>query len=124
MSEATYKPTAWAYERYDDVHRFDWVSDVSFYHPVDCWVDEQDRQDASTRHRNIRPLFEGSLIRWAHDTLLEINPNDYTDAQLVAALNAASVEVILGLAPYLGESHGKTDEWWSNYLNPDGPTAA
>ena len=51
------------------------------------------------------------MIRWAHDTLYEINPDNY-DHDEVCKLNNASVEVILGLAPLLGEKHGKTDEWW------------
>lgn len=51
------------------------------------------------------------LIRWAHDTLWEINPSNY-DHDEVCKLNDASVEVILGLSPTLGERHGKTAEWW------------
>jgi len=52
------------------------------------------------------------LIRWAHDTLYEINIGNY-DHDEVDKLNAASVEVILGLAPHLNEKHGKSDEWWA-----------
>lgn len=52
------------------------------------------------------------LIRWAHDTLYEINPSNY-DHDEVCKLNDASVEVILGLAPALGERHGKSAEWWA-----------
>jgi hypothetical protein len=52
-----------------------------------------------------------SLIKWAHDTLYEINPSNY-DHDEVCRLNGASVEVILGLAPELGETHGKSAEWW------------
>ncbi|RWD00143.1 MAG: hypothetical protein EOS58_30650 [Mesorhizobium sp.] len=55
-----------------------------------------------------------ALIRWAHDTLHEISPDNY-DHDEVCKLNDASVEVILGLAHYLGEKHGKTDEWWQEY---------
>jgi hypothetical protein len=51
-------------------------------------------------------------VRWAHDTLYEINIGNY-DHDEVCKLNDASVEVILGLAPLLGEKHGKTDEWWA-----------
>lgn len=43
-----------------------------------------------------------ALIRWAHDTLYEINPSNY-DHDEVCRLNDASVEVILGLAQFLGE---------------------
>lgn len=43
-----------------------------------------------------------ALIRWAHDTLYEINPSNY-DHDEVCRLNDASVEVILGLARFLGE---------------------
>lgn len=52
------------------------------------------------------------LLRWAHDTLLEINPSNYTHDDVREA-NAAAVEVILGIAPTLGETHGHTNEWWA-----------
>lgn len=52
------------------------------------------------------------LLRWAHDTLLEINPSNYTHDDVCEA-NAAAVEVILGIAPTLGETHGHTNEWWA-----------
>ena len=52
-------------------------------------------------------------LRWAHDTLYEINPSNY-DHDEVMRLNDASVEVILGIAPLIGERHGKSDEWWSS----------
>lgn len=55
------------------------------------------------------------MIRWAHDTLYEINPSNY-DHDEVCRVNNASVEVILGLAPILGETHGKTAEWWAARL--------
>lgn len=59
------------------------------------------------------------MIRWAHDTLYEINPSNY-DHDEVCRVNNASVEVILGLAPILGETHGKTAEWWAaRLLNKD-----
>lgn len=53
------------------------------------------------------------LLQWTHDTLLEINPNNYTHNDVCEA-NAASVEVILGIAPTLGETHGYTKEWWES----------
>ncbi|MDR7941143.1 hypothetical protein RIU82_14520 [Enterobacter soli] len=53
------------------------------------------------------------LLQWSHDTLLEINPNNYTHDDVCEA-NAASVEVILGIAPTLGETHGHTKEWWES----------
>lgn len=53
-----------------------------------------------------------ALIRWAHETLYEINPSNYDHGE-VCKLNDASVEVILGLAPTLGETHGKSAEWWA-----------
>lgn len=53
-----------------------------------------------------------ALVRWAHETLQEINPSNYSHDD-VCNLNDASVEVILGLAPTLGERHGKSDEWWA-----------
>lgn len=52
------------------------------------------------------------LIRWAHDTLYEINLSNY-DHDEVCKVSDASVEVILGLAVELGEKHGKPDEWWA-----------
>lgn len=63
------------------------------------------------------------LIRWAHDTLYEINPSNY-DHDEVCKLNDASVEVILGLAPILGETHGKSKEWWSSRTKPLSSTGA
>lgn len=51
-------------------------------------------------------------IRWAHDTLWELNPSNY-DHDEVCKVNDAAVEVILGLAPFLGETHGKSSEWWA-----------
>lgn len=51
-------------------------------------------------------------IRHAHDTLYELNPGNY-DHDEVCRVNDASVEVILSLAPLLGETHGKTPEWWA-----------
>ena len=53
-------------------------------------------------------------LRWAHGTLYEINPSNY-DHDEVCRLNDASVEVILGLAPVLGETHGKSPEWWTDH---------
>ena len=52
-------------------------------------------------------------IRHAHDTLYELNPCNY-DHDEVCRVNDASVEVILSLAPLLGEAHGKTPEWWAD----------
>lgn len=43
------------------------------------------------------------LLRFSHDTLWEINPSNY-DHDDVCKLNDASVEVILAIAPELGES--------------------
>lgn len=53
------------------------------------------------------------LLRWVHDTLLEINPYNYTHDD-VCEINNASVEVILGIAPVLGETHGKSEDWWAS----------
>lgn len=52
------------------------------------------------------------LLRFSHDTLWEINPSNY-DHDDVCKLNDASVEVILTIAPELGETHGKSKEWWA-----------
>ncbi|KAB2689678.1 hypothetical protein [Brucella tritici] len=49
--------------------------------------------------------------RAAHDTLIEINPSNYNHDD-VCQLNDASVEAIFLLADILGETHGKTKEWW------------
>lgn len=51
------------------------------------------------------------LIRWAHDTLWELNPSNY-DHDEVCKANDAAVEVIFGLAPVIGETHGYSPEWW------------
>ncbi|HDR2893554.1 TPA: hypothetical protein I4G69_004472 [Enterobacter asburiae] len=59
-----------------------------------------------------RIVEQRELLQWAHDTLLEINPNNYTHDD-VCEINSASVEVILGIAPVLGETHGKSEEWWA-----------
>lgn len=68
---------------------------------------------------------EAALIRWAHDTLYEIgSPRDYLDLNEVRKLNEASVDVILGLAQYLGEKHGKTDAWWEDYKARHPPPVA
>ncbi|WP_288927250.1 hypothetical protein [uncultured Maritimibacter sp.] len=66
--------------------------------------------DAKVRAEAEAPLLE--LLRWVHETLWEINPSNY-DHDDVCKLNAASVEVILGIAPTLGETHGKSPEWWA-----------
>lgn len=52
------------------------------------------------------------LIRWAHETLWELNPDNY-DHDEVCKVNDAAVEVILGLAPVIGETHGYSAEWWA-----------
>jgi hypothetical protein len=51
-------------------------------------------------------------VRYAHDKLWELNPSNY-DHDEVCKANDAAVEVILTLAPLLGETHGKTPEWWA-----------
>jgi hypothetical protein len=71
---------------------------------------EANQQVIETLRAEIERLL--ALIRWAHETLYEINPSNY-DHNEVCKLNDASVEVILGLAPTLGETHGQTAEWWA-----------
>ena len=61
------------------------------------------------------------LIKWAHETLYEIDPSNY-DHDEVVKLNDASVEVILGLAQALGEKHGYSADWWAQYRK-DHPVA-
>ena len=61
---------------------------------------------------NAREAGLTGLIRWAHDTLWELNPNNY-DHDEVCRVNDAAVEVILGLAPAIGETHGHSAEWWA-----------
>lgn len=56
------------------------------------------------------------LLRFSHDALWEINPSNY-DHDDVCKLNDASVEVILAIAPELGETHGKSKEWWDERQN-------
>lgn len=53
-----------------------------------------------------------ALLRWAHDTLWEINPSNYDHGD-VCKLNDVSVEVILGIAPTIGRTPGKSPEWWA-----------
>ncbi|WP_337846800.1 hypothetical protein [Sphingomonas sp.] len=52
------------------------------------------------------------VMRAAHDNLIELNPNNYTHDDVCAA-NDSAVEAILLLADALGETHGKTPEWWA-----------
>ena len=66
--------------------------------------------DELSRLRERVAELEG-IARTAHDTLEEINPSNY-DHDDVCSLNAASVEAILLLADAIGETHGKTVEWW------------
>ena len=49
--------------------------------------------------------------RAAHGALWELNPDNY-DHDDVLKLNDASVEAIFLLADAIGETHGKTPEWW------------
>jgi len=49
--------------------------------------------------------------RAAHEALWELNPDNY-DHDDVLKLNDASVEAIFLLADAIGETHGKTPEWW------------
>ena len=49
--------------------------------------------------------------RSAHDTLIELSPSNYNHDD-VCQMNNASVEAIFLLADVLGETHGKTAEWW------------
>jgi len=72
-------------------------------------LSEKQAVEVKVGERDLMPL-----IRWAHETLWEINPSNY-DHDDVCRLNDASVEVILGLAPVLGETHGKSAEWWDQY---------
>ena len=93
--------------------RFSWIA-IRAYRII-----EAHGADAAPARPEQRDLLE--LIRWAHDTLYEINPSNY-DHDEVCKLNDASVEVILGLAPVLGEAHGKSSEWWSKRDAPARPT--
>lgn len=52
-----------------------------------------------------------AVVRQAHETLVEINPNNYTHDEVVEA-NDAAVESIFLLADLIGETHGKSSEWW------------
>ncbi|WCA57815.1 hypothetical protein G6M16_008925 [Agrobacterium tumefaciens] len=70
---------------------------------------EVERRRAEAAEAQVKRLHE--LLRFAHDTLWEINPSNY-DHDDVCKLNDASVEVILAIAPELGETHGKSKEWW------------
>ena len=73
---------------------------------------ERDRLAAELAAANAREAGLTGLIRWAHDTLWELNPSNY-DHDEVCKVNDAAVEVILGLAPVIGETHGHSAEWWA-----------
>ena len=77
---------------------------------ADTGVIDQQRAALSALRTRLAEV-EGAL-RWAHDTLWEINPSNY-DHDDVCKINDASVEVILGIAPLIGETHGKSPEWWA-----------
>jgi len=49
--------------------------------------------------------------RAAHEALWELNPDNYNHDD-VLKLNDASIEAIFLLADAIGETHGKTPEWW------------
>lgn len=72
---------------------------------VDYWKSKYEAAEAEVKRIH-------ELLRFAHDTLWEINPSNY-DYDDVCKLNDASVEVILAIAPELGETHGKSQEWWA-----------
>ena len=73
---------------------------------------ERDRLAAELAAANAREAGLTGLIRWAHDTLWALNPSNY-DHDEVCKVNDAAVEVILGLAPVIGETHGHSAEWWA-----------
>lgn len=74
-----------------------------------CWGNEVLAR-AEAAEAEVKRLRD--LLRFSHDTLWEINPSNY-DHDDVCKLNDASVEVILTIAPELGETHGKSKEWWA-----------
>lgn len=71
------------------------------------WL-EIERLRASQADAGARVL---AVVRQAHETLIEINPNNYTHDEVVEA-NDAAVESIFLLADLIGETHGKSSEWW------------
>lgn len=82
---------------------------------IDVYKRAYDQKEAALKARSeaaeaeVRRLRD--LLRFSHDTLQEINPSNY-DHDDVCKMNDASVEVILAIAPELGETHGKSKEWW------------
>jgi hypothetical protein len=78
----------------------------------DTYSQERDEALAQLAEAKKREAGLVALIRWAHETLWELNPNNY-DHDEVCKVNDAAVEVILGLAPVIGETHGYSAEWWS-----------
>jgi hypothetical protein len=59
----------------------------------------------------------------AHDTLIELNENNYTHDEVCEA-NAAAVEAIFLLAEVLGKTHGKSADWWAARLAANAIRAA
>lgn len=93
---------------------------VSLLEELDKWQQESstwqsvaEKQLAIAIEAEKRIAEQHQLLQWAHDTLVEINPNNYTHDD-VCEINNASVEVILGIAPTLGETHGKSEDWWAS----------
>lgn len=88
--------------------------------------DDHDIVQAFARHRLAQSAADRAAIETArgeverltaaaqaaHDTLIELNPNNYDHSDVCEA-NDAAVEAILLLADALGETHGKTPEWWA-----------
>ena len=80
-------------------------------------TEDDDPEEFAKRLWDEREAIETQLAaakkaaRSAHDTLIEINPSNYNHDD-VCQMNDASVEAIFLLADVLGETHGKTAEWW------------
>jgi len=102
------------------------VAQAERHYPPDCWrreaitdlaqfVSEVRRAALATPPASASQVEAGSRLRvaarQAHDALIELNPNNYSHDDVCKA-NDAAVEAILLLADALGETHGKTPDWW------------
>tara|TARA_B100000446_G_scaffold118873_1_gene110956 strand:+ start:369 stop:680 length:312 start_codon:yes stop_codon:yes gene_type:complete len=73
----------------------------------DRFADERNSlAQAFARHRTNQVAELVEALQWAFDTLIELNPSNY-DHDNVCEVNAAAVEVMLGLKPILASHKGE-----------------
>lgn len=90
-SESTSSPMEYVWTEYDPTENAAYARILA---ALDVQPDPRDGQIAA--------LVEA--LKWAYNTLWEVNLNNYSHDD-VCRLNDASVEVILGIAPLIGETH-------------------